>query len=199
VTTRRAALLPVLFAALAAGACAGAFPVRRGPIDLGPDRTRAVSISVEGPADMPEWGELLWGELAQALSAARGVRVVEPGPGVWLVKATQDTWDYDERAETQAHPRFAKGGQGFVAVPDYYRQCTAVMGVTVEVVDPAAAEPVAARKYLGGERGTQDRPRDKFQAPQTFLRRAAAKVAAQLAEDLEAGARRAECPGASGP
>ena len=182
---RLRALAGALLLAASLSACAGAFLPRREPIDLGPDRTRRVSISVEGPEDMPEWGELLWSELVQTLSASSAIEVVEPAPGVWLVKATVDTWDYAERMEPLTPSRFATDTRR--AGPDYYRQCTAVMGVTIEVRDPEAAEAAAERKYLGVEHGTQDQPQDRFRAPQTFIRRAAGKVAAQFADDLEAG------------
>lgn len=176
---------------LAQAGCAGAFLPRSEPIDLGLDKSRVFAISVEGPEDMPEWGELLWSELASTLSSLKGVKVAESAPGVLLVKATVESWDYQEQQEVAARSRFARnsGRMGQVGGNDYYRRCTAVMGVTVEIRDPAVAEPLAIRKYLGVEGGTQDLPMDKFRAPRAYMRRAAGKVAQQLADDLEAGRR----------
>ncbi|HEY3450821.1 MAG TPA: hypothetical protein VGK67_30975 [Myxococcales bacterium] len=180
---------PVL--ALSLTACAGAFLPRSEPIDLGPDKARKVSISVEGPEDMPEWGEVLWGELVQALSTTRIAAVGEPGPGVLLIKATVESWDYDQRMEDLIDARRpAGGGPMRVGRIDHYRECTALMGATIEVSDPATGKVLAVRKYLGVDRGTQELVFDKFQAPAAFMRRAAGKVAAQFADDLVAGAKK---------
>ncbi|MGC4119116.1 MAG: hypothetical protein QM765_32030 [Myxococcales bacterium] len=184
--TRRLWAWGLVVASLGSLGCAGAFLPRGEAIDLGPDRDRRVSVSVEGPEDMPEWGELLWGELVQALSASGVARVVEPAPGVLLVKATIDSWDYEERVERI-------DGNGYRArAATMPRQCSALMGVTIEIADPATGKVLAERKYLGVESDwkndlAQMQLYNRFQTPKWLMRRAAKRVASQLADDLEAG------------
>lgn len=177
----RRVLVVGLLALLVAGGCQGAFPVRRAPIALGVASPKA-SLSVEGPEDMREWGILLREEMAKALSGAHAVDLVELEPGDILVRATIESWDFGDRTEDLVDPELRRKG----LPPAYYRRRTALMEVEVEVSDPGTGDVLARRRYLGVEADTQDKPRDKFRSPAACMRQAAAKVAAQLVEDLAA-------------
>ncbi|MGC4119115.1 MAG: hypothetical protein QM765_32025 [Myxococcales bacterium] len=144
-----------------------------------------MSVGVEGPKDMPEWGDVLRDELAQALSV-RGVIVDEPGPGVLHVKVAVDAWDYDERSSVPVR------GNGIRALElPMLRQCTAHMVVNVEI-DGITGDAVAQRKYMGVESDWLNELShlqlyNRFQTPSWFMRQAAKRVVAQLAGDLRPG------------
>ena len=158
----------VLLLSPALAGCAGAFQTRGGPIDLGASTgANAVSVAAEGPEDMVEIGEVLRVELARELAERGRMVVAAPGPGVLAVRAKVESWDYEERGEPLHAPRAS-----IQPVHVHHRYCTAVLGVSIEVADPATGKVLAERKYLGVEQDTQDTPYDRFLAPQGFMRKA---------------------------